>query len=355
MQKLSKKQREWLIKKSQRAMRKLTKEKKMRHRPYDAIPTAPQRPQNSTSHGAYRRTQTVVAPLVLSLIDNVDETLQFFNSVFEAANRCKMNDRIYFDLSKIKSITTEAIMYIIALIRNLKRTKTLRVMCEGNLPEDSSARKVIEKSGFYRFVKTEAQRLYTPDTSQIQVSSGLQADCVLAARICDFVQREAQTNRRGTKILYRMIMELMTNTQQHAYQEASNAMFGNWYIYAEDMPSCIHFVFLDTGAGIPATIRKGFGEKVQDLLRNDDAAYIASAFNKEAFRTATKQEYRGKGLPEIYAHVVEGIAADFRIISGQGMCHIQSDGQIVAVENSIDFRGTLFIWNCPKEAMKEVA
>ena len=351
MQKVSQKKRELFIKQSKRAMRKLSKAKKSRSG-HHAMPMELRHDHESQLQGRGRR-HTVKAPAVLSLIDNTEETLGYFDEIFQVAKRCALNDKIYFDLSAITKITAESVMYIIALIRNIKRTKLLKVGCEGNFPTESSARSVIEKVGFYRYVRTTTHKLLMDDTSQIQISEGLLADVELSQKICDFVQRYTNTDRCGTKKLYRMIMEMMTNTKEHAYSGSSNGMIGNWYIYVEDTPQSVHFVFLDTGAGIPSTVRKNFGEKIKGLVRSDDGYYIRSAL-EGGFRTATKETYRGKGLPEIYEHVTNGIVTDFQIFSGRGLCSVLSDGQIQDVENKIEFRGTLFMWNCPKTALQEV-
>ncbi|MEL7657005.1 MAG: hypothetical protein AAGU75_13990, partial [Bacillota bacterium] len=147
MRKLSQRQRKWLASHSNKAIKRLSKGKAARRRR-----TLPRGKNWRHDTNKSKRKHILLAPTSLSLVQNRGETLVFFSKVLHTIKKCTVRDTIYFDLSKIEYISTDAIMYIIALIRNVPRLSALRVDRVGNLPRNQEARALIEKSGFYKFV-----------------------------------------------------------------------------------------------------------------------------------------------------------------------------------------------------------
>lgn len=284
----------------------------------------------------------VIAPVTFSIINNSKETLVFFDEVFNKIRQSKYHGSIYFDLSMIEIVTVDAIMYLTALIENSRRVSMMNINCFGNVPENREARTIIEASGFFNHVS--ALYKYSHDKkNQIDIRCGKESDPVLAKGVCDFVHSYGGWDTVGTRPLYKMIVELMTNTRQHAYQKTQSAMNEKWYLFAENCSGYVNFVFLDTGDGIPSTIRRNFLEMIKNFFNNSDAYFIASALRGE-FRTETKLDHRGYGLPEIYQKAKNGFVSDLVIASCQGMCSVDGLGNINEIELSKSLRGTLFCW-----------
>lgn len=291
-----------------------------------------------------KQTHTLTPPNIFSLFQNSAETVAFFDKVVWTIRNCKMHDSLFFDLSSITAITTDAIMYLIAVIKNMRRLKAFRITCQGNLPQDKLAREIIEKSGFYSYMHSASPRNVTGDSSYMKISSGVNADGQLASSFCDFVQKHCNMTIKDTKKLYPMLIELMTNTHQHAYREDEHGMMDRfWYISAYITTNGVHFVFLGTGAGIPATIHKKFFERMTELVSGNDAKYIESTL-LGAFRTETKQVYRGKGLPGIYEDARNNKISNLCIVSNKGKCTV--DGDTIYSEKLLkSLEGTLFSWD----------
>lgn len=290
----------------------------------------------------------VQAPTTLSIFDNPTETLAFFKKVNETILSMKYHEKLFFDLTGIESVTVDAIMYLIATIRNTRRIRSLELDCLGNVPRDEKARQVFETSGFYDHVSPQFSYRHSSSNNHINITRGKEADPALAGEICEFVHSHSNANRLDTKSLYTMVMELMTNTKQHAYTN-NTIMNKNWYVFVEDMQTCMRFVFLDTGAGIPNTIRtKGFIEKIKNALNTDDAYFIASALRGEV-RSETRLDYRGKGLPEVYNRASSKYINDFSIISGFGRCDISEDGEIIETKLGDELPGTMLCWKLVKK------
>lgn len=302
----------------------------------------------------------VVAPTYLSLVDNPEETTVFFKTVFEAINKSKRGQSIFFDLSSVTQVTVDAIMYLIAVINNSRVINQLEIVCRGNVPIDNDANSMFEDVGFYKYVRRIIpSKKNNKPVDRIKIAYGKESDGKITSSICDFVNGKINsTNNLPTKRLYPMLIELMTNVKHHAYNDKNGNMSARWYVYVEDGNDGIRFVFLDTGVGIPATIRKNWSERIRDGLKgiigedSDDSIYIEAALNGE-FRTETKQENRGKGLPEIKNAVLskDNRLADMKIFSGHGICTINRAGHVEKQYIETAFEGTLFMWCFEKEVI----
>lgn len=299
----------------------------------------------SASFDGKNRTFQLKAPCNLCVFDSTQDAVEYFNAVMRAVKECQFGDSLFFDLSDVKVISPDAIMYLIAVIKNTRRIRGLKIQCKGNIPKESSAREIIERSGFFEFVSSTTQRQVKADGKYMKISDGKNVDGELGSSFCDFVQRACNTTHVGTKRLYTTIIELMTNTQQHAYElEEHQSMMGNWYLFAQDIGNAIHFVFLDTGVGIPKTVSKRFWEIIKDFVTRNDATYLKSALQGK-FRSETKQEHRGKGLPGIYEDARCHSINNLSIISGQGKCSVREDSTIETECLNQTFEGTLLSWD----------
>lgn len=290
------------------------------------------------------------APTNFSLMYNLEETLQYFHEVNTAIQKSGAHTTLYFDLSAIEDASPDAFMYIIALLRNDQRIQMLNIPCAGNEPIADAPRDILNKAGFFRYVCSRRFHPIEDEESQLRIYRGSQSDPLLAQKICDFVHaRTGNTiGRLETKRLYPMFIELMNNVKQHAFDpdQQKELTFCNWYTYAEDMGTELRFVFLDTGKGIPETIRKNFLERIP--LIGSDAKFIASAL-KGAFRTDTGERHRGKGLPEIYDNVKKHTIQSLRILSGKGLCIVDSKGDIIERNLAYSFNGTMYVWTIEKK------
>lgn len=338
MKKVSLKQKRWNMLKSHKAMKALSKRKNKKR--YIA---------HSGNYSYYSSKKHILCvPKNLSLNTNEEETIHFFEKALEVGKKCSVNHQIYFDLQNVENITADAVMYIIAFINNFKRLKILNIHIAGNLPINDSARLFLEDVGFYSYV-SGLKRTHSPNIKdRFQISHGKNADGELAGKICNFVNNVmGKKDLISTKRLYPMIMELMTNTRQHAYNKnkIASIMDCNWYIFAERLDNYINFIFLDTGVGIPTTLWYNNSEKISKLFsgKKKDAAFIASALRGE-FRTETGKSHRGKGLPGIYQDSINGRIHNMSIISGKGKCTIMNNGEIKEKVLPISFEGTLFCW-----------
>lgn len=344
MKKLSKHQRYFQIKQSQKALKRRSKRKNKKPN-VGGMHEAAVLPRERDPQEFY-----LYAPEDFSVAHNTERVVAFFEEVHDKIKRALVRDRFFFDLSAIKTVSADAVMYLVALLQNTKKLK--RIISSGNEPQNEDARQAFINSGFYHYVKKTSGRSTGDSSKCVQIFDGEKANYTTARKLCDFVsiQSAGRLSRIETKRLYAMLVELMNNSYQHAYinkNDSSSPMQSKWYVYAEDKEAVLRFIFLDTGSGIPRTIRKNFFEVLGDLVKANDSAYIASALRGE-FRTNTREEHRGKGLPEIYGHVGMNHIGKLSVISGKGFCKIDKAQTITMQELESEFKGTMFIWDVEK-------
>lgn len=306
--------------------------------------------EQKNQYGEY----SLTAPKNFSLMNNLDETLQYFHRVNKAIQMCRSNTILYFDLSAIEDASPDAFMYVVALLKNNRKIQMLQIPCVGNEPIADKPRSLLNKAGFFNYVISRRFHPIENEESQLRIYRGSKSDPSLAQKMCEFVHiRTGEAiNRLGTKRLFPMFIELMNNVKQHAFDcdNTEDANFRNWYTYAEDIGSELRFVFLDTGKGIPETIQKNFWEKLP--LVKTDARFISSAL-KGDFRTDTGERHRGKGLPEIYDNVRKHAIKSLSILSGKGLCIVDGNGNITEKNLVYAFDGTMYMWTIEKK--EEVA
>lgn len=349
IKKLQPKRRDWLEYQS--------KKKQLRVRKNNIRRKSQEKPSNKKSDLKnnipinYKEQFTAKAPEIFSIINNPEKTIECFNSIINEMNKKKFKRHFFFDLSEVSELTIDAIMYIIAILRNIKCTKLYQYSFSGNQPIDKDTNNLLLESGFFSYVESTEKNI-KPNSNKIQITTGNIVDTEVASNICDFVNTICGTNLKFTFYLYKAIIELMTNTIQHAYTDVEKdgyiSTVNHWYVFVENQDNKIKFIFLDTGAGIPRTIYKKWTEKF--LMLNRDSEFIRSALRGEC-RTQTRASYRGKGLPLISECCTNGNFENLYVYSGGGGCKVlkkQEDLYLLSDFKNKIF-GTLFSWEIDKE------
>lgn len=283
-------------------------------------------------------------PNIFSIVENYEDTVKFLNSIIRFRKN-KSRTRIYLDSQDVEYVGVEALMYLLAIVRDAFSRPNTRHEVRGNLPKNEEAQKVFVESGFLLYVKNNID--IKPNVDNIKISEGSvtkRIEPIVGKNLCDFVKLKAKVD--NTKALYEIIIELMTNALQHAYDE-ENHRHGKWYLFAEERGSTIECVFLDTGMGIPYTINKNWAERIKILNLNKDSKYIESALKGE-FRTQTKEENRGKGLPQISECARTELINELSIYSGTGKCEINDNSSYNLNDYKEKLNGTIVKWSIPK-------
>lgn len=284
------------------------------------------------------------APCNFSFIDNPVETIAFFNRILSfVTNKLNYGKKLYIDVSCIKNLTIDALMYLLAIVNNMNSKIQNKFSISGNAPSDPTIRKLFAESGFYNFVNYTGTEPITQNADTVQIVSGHKSDDGLAKHICDFVMAKSGLDRISCRFIYVMMIELMANAYKHAYNDY-DLLYPRWYCFAKYLKeeNTVAFTFMDTGEGIPSTVRKNFAEKLDLLKIKGEHKYVVSALQGD-FRTATKETHRGKGLPKIREVCASNKIRNMRIITNRADVSVLSE-EYKSQDLAQPLKGTLFYW-----------
>ena len=281
-------------------------------------------------------------PLDFSFLTNPEETISFFNEmILLIRKKEKMQFTIYIDIAGVKHLTIDALMYLLAIINNMRNIFKRKVSIMGNSPLDSEINRLFKESGFFNYVKTNSVVPISKNSDKIQIISVKNSDTRIARQISDFVSLKLGLSRSECSFIYIMMIELMSNTFKHAYN--GKGLFSNrWYCFCkyDRTEQRVAFTFMDVGAGIPTTVRKNFIEKLDILKLKGEHQYVISALEGK-FRTNTELKYRGKGLPKIHETCKSRKIINMRIVTNRA--DVKDDGvNIKGSELSTSLCGTLY-------------
>lgn len=303
---------------------------------------SPQVVVNQTVQSQQSGTYKVIAPSNFSIKDNPFEVAKFFDEILMFSNKKEKDTNINFDMSRIEHVTADAIIYLLAVIKDLQNLGKVHHnhKFSGDLPRLKEAKEFFVQSGFLNYVKSNIPKNCS-STECVKIMSDEKFDQEATKKICDFVISVKTENRPNTRFLYVLINEMMLNTCQHAYVGKPKRL-NKWYMYAQKDGNILKFTFLDIGQGIPSTVRKKMSEKFFGI---PDSSIIASALEGEEIRSNTGKIYRGKGLPKIKECVIENRIDNFAIISNKGFCTLSynNDSTIKSELNNAIY-GTIYYW-----------
>ena len=178
----------------------------------------------------------------------------------------------------------------------------------------------------------------------IFVARSYNVPTAIASEACRFIVEESDLD---TKDLYPAFIEMMTNATQHAYDEETK-LDKKWQIFIQKNFDGIRVIFLDTGKGIPGTVKKTKMERMKEvfsiLMNVDEKMILKSAFDGE-FRSSTGEKNRGNGLPQIYKVMLKKYVKSAIVYTGRVSCTVVNGREPEYFETEGDFFGTLYELN----------
>jgi len=316
-----------------RTRRHFKRKRKQRH-----IRKAAEQAKLLESRVARSKHETVSAPEVFSFVTNTTDTLAFFNKI---ENLLLDAYPIKIDLSKVTEMSADSLLYLLALFDRLNKSRKMYHV-EGNIPKHKTAADKFRHSGFLKYVTANGVQSHT-SKNIVQIYGGEKIETRIVKDLVKLTHTTLGLNKYQTMHLYEVLIEIINNTVHHAYR--SKDILPKWYAYAEynELERSVVFTVLDTGLGIPATVRRTWGEVLIDSVRvrrMTDSQLIISALDGK-FRTQTNKRYRGRGLPKIKSAHEDGSLTDLLLISRKGYINLSSGTH---QDLGVTFRGTLYTW-----------
>ncbi len=296
-----------------------------------------------------KRRESIVFPEHFSIIDNPAESIRCLNA-FKSA--LLSGTPLYLNAEGVRTITIDTLLSVLAQM-NAQKTKKLLYSVGGNFPRSEPAQTTFRDSGFLDYVNSKTNA-FPESRDIIQIKAGSLADPDIAKQLCDFSIQKLKMSKIQTSGLYNIVIEIIINSVMHAYEHEFK--YNRWYCYAQydREKDEIGFTMLDTGLGIPETVRKNHGERIIKSVANlargmgatasplVDAELIVSALRGE-FRTKTGESFRGKGLPTVREFAESGYIENLTIVSSSGYVSYDPQGsKLLALSEPLV--GTLFFW-----------
>lgn len=279
-------------------------------------------------------------PDFFSIETNGKETLIFFSKIFEyITTSIEKNKEIFINSSNVQHVSESTLMYLFAIISDIKSRD---FVIAGNHPVKVEIRAKYKKCGFDKVIRTKSvlTKMIFDDGQQMLIR-GNRIQTKIAAEVCNFVTKYAHID---VKDLYSALVELMGNTVQHAYNE-DYYLEKKWQIFVKNELEGVKLIFLDTGKGIPGTVKKNKIERLLQVfsavINLEECKILESAFKGE-FRTQTGALNRGKGLPQIDKFLKSKNVLNAAVYSGKGMCTIQSGDNGIFSDREKEIYGTLY-------------
>lgn len=281
-------------------------------------------------------------PICFDLLQNTEECISFFNELNDSLIHSTV---VKVNMRAILQIDISAIIFYISMLKNLRHRK-LTYSLSGLLPTDENVLTYLRKTGFLKYFKSSVKSINSSDEN-IMIKEGNIVLGAIAGQVCSFIQEKLNKSQQDTKLLYKMIIELMDNTKSHAYKNSQYV--NNWYLYAEIQNNgnnnFVRVCFFDNGAGIPTTVNKTKREKFEYWISNSigldinaATSILEAAFNG-AFKTETLQQNRGKGLPLIKSLVEMEEIKNLKVISNRAYYSLDKKEDI-----NDSLQGTLYYW-----------
>ncbi|WP_379092489.1 hypothetical protein [Pedobacter sp. UC225_65] len=288
---------------------------------------------NSSLYNTQNKRIRIHLPSEFSIDNNVEGVLEIIyrtKKLLENANIRYFD----FDFSKVTDLDDGAATILLSLchdIAKLKRSVSV------NKPSDPDARKFFEHIGFRQFFQGYVQNKDNLNTTLKKGKTTiLQKDTVpIIHKAMKTVFGVDKKNQR----LQGMLIELMTNSVNHAYlNQSKKKREKSWYISTrhDTVNAKVEFCFVDNGDGIINTIHVRLGKRL--LLSPEEI--LERAFEGE-FRSRTKQKNRGRGLIVIKKNFDKFTVTGLKVITNNVVLDFETG---TTTKLRTPFMGTFYSW-----------
>lgn len=290
----------------------------------------------------------VIAPECFSFIDNTEASLKYLDD-------CRLllhqNENINCDISKVKVLTPDAIALLVACTNDSKFRGNYASI-RGNAPEDKLANKLFVESGFYKFVNTskEMKSAQRKECNLLHKESDFSVQSGIAKEACLYGTRHVFQNSKPISELYEMLVEAMSNTNNHAGKNSEHKI--KWWLYTYNDPTGFtSYSFIDLGVGIFESIPVQNFKKLTKFLKiTGNIDLVQDLLNgKIKSSIKTDNDIRGKGIPQIALNSQESIFQRAIIISNDVKIDLKTQQ---AEKLCVDFKGTFLYWELYNEQRK---
>jgi anti-sigma regulatory factor (Ser/Thr protein kinase) len=309
------------------------------------------------------------APEVLDLVQNFDESVNFFQKIRNISENLPRHFHVNF--KPIRHISASAALILAAEMDRIKRVSKKGILVKNFHQWDSNIRNLLGGMGMYDLlsIRNADRSMWDQNSGEeifMKFQTGDKANGEDAKKLREIIS-SAVGMVPGSKDLQKGLTEAMTNVSNHAYPEdfliKNKFNKKQWWMSASfnNVTEKLTIIFYDQGIGIPETLPKTIREKFNHLihlLSNDDGKMIEAA--TKLGRSRTEKDHRGGGLEDIKNYLANQDIENgyFKIYSNRGEFFYKKNGNIEeesAVNKNQKLQGTLIEWQvCIKENKDKV-
>lgn len=245
--------------------------------------------------------EPIVAPETFSFVRDANSALHFIKQL----EQCLLTKTsVLVDLAQVQELDYGTITVLLSVMRRFKSTG---VYFNGRFPKNPGAKLMFLQSGFFTHLDgffRENDHDLAEERSSILTHRYEKVEGALAARVIALASETIWEERRRCTLAYRVLIELMQNTNEHASLELGSQQLWWLSVKHHSEENRVSFSFVDYGVGIFVNLdQKSPEHRFARLLSKMGFAPNADKLRKiflEGGRSSTREKYRGKGLPGVY-------------------------------------------------------
>lgn len=264
--------------------------------------------------------------------------------IYDCQEGLRTNEKVECNLSQIDSLSSDAIA-LLAACTNDRTFLGKRGKIRGNAPLRPTLQKTFVESGFYNHVNASKylKGAHKKDNNLFHQESHFRVESDIAKKACLLGTRHVFGNERPFEDLFEMLVESMSNTNNHAANQQKDKQI-KWWLYTYNDPNGnTLYTFIDLGVGIfdsvPATRFKKLKKAIGISHNVDIVADLLEGKIKS--REEVDNNMRGKGIPQIAANSKNCMFKRAYIISNDVKINLKNG---LPERLGANFLGTLLFW-----------
>jgi hypothetical protein len=281
------------------------------------------------------------APSVFNLsYDNCVPVIEFINDLKELG---KGGKNINIIMENVTEIGEGAISMLLSVINELIAQE---ILVMGSKPKNKNVNSILEKSGFFRYLKTIVSKdnLHSKNTI-LRTGSSSTPGSELASEVRKAMETIWGVNARCPR-LFGGIFEMYRNSCDHAFIDDEGVIWHLGLSHFEEL-NLVKFSFVDNGKGIIKTFISGLLKQFVNFFQ-DNTDILTTAFT-DGIESRTGLSWRGKGLPAIYEMRLDNIISGLIVITND--VYIDFDKNI-RLTLPVSFSGTYYYWEMDRNCLK---
>ena len=285
------------------------------------------------------------APKQFTFIDNTNTIISYLNDCKETLHKEK---KIRIDISQISTLSTDAIALLVACVNDTNFSGKYGII-RGNAPNNKELAQLFIESGFYKHVETDNKNLKNiekADENLLHRESHVKVQSDIAKKACILGTKHVLHSACPFPIVYEMLIEAMSNTNNHANRNERGKT--KWWLYVYNAPNnTTCYSFVDLGVGIFDSVPVALYKKVTKLLHISHNADLAKDLLEGKIKSREKidQNIRGKGIPQIASNCSSDSIGRAYIISNDVKIDLKTK---IAERLHSNFKGTFIYWELVK-------